>query len=85
MSANPVAFWPGRDRVSTNPIAIGLPTLRKTIGMVEVWRFVATEALEPQGTSSSTPRWISFATASLGSPSTHTTSSTMFLFSTSPT
>jgi hypothetical protein len=36
MSLDPVALRPGRGRLSTSPIAMGSPTLRKTIGTVEV-------------------------------------------------
>jgi hypothetical protein len=36
---NPVVFPPGRAKLSTKPIAIGSPTLAKTIGMVRLtWR-----------------------------------------------
>ena len=35
-SLNPVTLPLGRARLSTNPIPIGLPTLTKTIGIVEV-------------------------------------------------
>jgi hypothetical protein len=49
MSLNPVALRPGRDRLSTNPIAIGLPTLIKTMGTVGAKRCAATDALDPHG------------------------------------
>ena len=49
MSLNPVALRPGRERVSTNPIAIGLPTLMNTIGIVDARRCAAADALDPHG------------------------------------
>ena len=49
MSLNPVALRPGRDKLSTNPIAIGLPTLMKTMGIVGARRRAATDALDPHG------------------------------------
>src|SRR5437016_14451141 len=50
MSAKPVALPPGCARLSTSPIARGLPTLMNTIGIVDVRRLAATDALEPVGT-----------------------------------
>jgi hypothetical protein len=49
MSLNPVALRPGRERVSTNPTAIGSPTLMNTIGIVGARLCAATDALDPQG------------------------------------
>src|SRR5438034_10330810 len=46
MSLNPVALPPGRDRLSTSPMATGLPTLMNTMGIVDVCRFAATDAVE---------------------------------------
>jgi hypothetical protein len=56
MSLNPVALPPGCDQLSTSPILIGSPTLGNTIGMVDVWRLAATDALEPHGINNSAPR-----------------------------
>jgi hypothetical protein len=56
MSLKPVAFRPGCGRLSTKPMAMGLPTLRNMMGMVEVLRFAATDALEPHGIKMSAPR-----------------------------
>src|SRR5262249_37014325 len=85
MSLNPVALRPGRGRLSTNPIAMGSPTLMNTIGIVDVWCIAATDAPEPLGINSSAPRPNTSATAFSGSPLIHTTSSTTSWFSTRPT
>ena len=54
---------PGRDRFSINPMAMGSPTCRNTIGIVEVCRFAATDTLEPDVINSSAPRRNSSLTA----------------------
>src|SRR2546430_2878427 len=85
VSLNPVALPPGCERLSTNPMAMGLPTLMNTMGIVDVLRLAATDALEPVGTNSSAPRWITSVTAWPGSPaSVQTISSTISRFSTRP-
>src|SRR5438132_7476418 len=85
VSLNPVALPPGCERLSTNPMAMGLPTLMNTMGIVDVWRLAATDALEPVGTNSSAPRWITSVTAWPGSPdSVQTISSTISRFSMRP-
>src|SRR5262249_57163640 len=78
VSLNPVALPPGCERLSTSPMAMGLPTLMNTMGIVDVRRLAATDALEPVGTNSSAPRRITSVTAWLGSPdSVQTISSTI--------
>src|SRR5262245_13419857 len=85
VSLNPVALPPGCERLSTSPMARGLPTLMNTIGIVDVRRLAATDALEPVGTNSSAPRWITSVTAWPGSPaSVQTISSTISRFSARP-
>src|SRR5215813_5682583 len=85
-SANPVALLFGRERLATSPIPTGLPTLTNRIGIVDVWRFTATDAVEPAGTSSPVPRCINPVTAreASGSLLIHTTSSTTSRPSTTP-
>jgi len=56
MSLNPVALRPGCGKLSTSPMAMGSPTLRNTMGMVEVCRFAATDALDPHGINTCAPR-----------------------------
>ena len=86
-SLNPVALPPGRDRLSTRPIPMGLPTLMKTMGVVDPWRFAANDATVPVGTSILAPRWSNALTTSGTSDSLriHTTSSTTCWFSIRPT
>src|SRR5262245_42497437 len=85
VSLNPVALLPGCARLSTSPMATGLPTLMNTMGIVDVRRLAATDALEPVGTNSSAPRWITSVTAWPGSPDwVQTISSTISRFSTRP-
>src|SRR5215471_12549345 len=85
VSLNPVALLPGCERLSTSPMATGLPTPMNTMGMVDVRRLAATDALEPVGTNSSAPRWITSVTAWPGSPDwVQTMSSTISRFSTRP-
>jgi hypothetical protein len=61
ISLNPVAFCPGRDRLSTNPTATGSPTLRNTIGMVEVMKRIGGASLRSASSAcdykNSTPRY----------------------------
>ena len=54
---------PGRERLSTNPLPTGLPTLTNTMGTVDVWRFAANDALVPKGINSLAPRCIRPLTA----------------------
>src|SRR5215470_189892 len=86
-SLNPVALLLGCERLSTSPMPTGLPTLMKRIGIVDVRRFAATEAVEPTGINSLAPRWITPFTAwgASGSLLIHSTSSTTSRFSTTPT
>src|SRR5439155_11095635 len=63
MSLNPVTLPPGRERLSTNPLPTGLPTLTNTMGTVDVWRFAANDALVPKGINSVAPRCIRPLTA----------------------
>src|SRR5215469_15318820 len=80
MSLKPVALPPGCARFSTNPMATGLPTLTNTMGIEDVCRFVATDAVEPVGTNNAAPRSMRSATAlsvSASLPEVQTISSTM--------
>src|SRR5207253_2044907 len=47
MSLNPVTLPPGRERLSTSPTPMGLPTLMNTMGIVDTCCFAATDAACP--------------------------------------
>jgi hypothetical protein len=47
-------------------MATGLPTLMNTMGIVDVWRLAATDAVEPVGTNKAAPRRITSVTALVG-------------------
>src|SRR5262249_4998260 len=80
----PVMLPPGRAKFSTSPMPMGLPTIMKTIGSVDAWRFAANDALVPDETKRSTPRSNKALTALSGIHIVQTTSSKIYCITIRP-